>query len=232
MRKQLKSIVVAGMIATLSFATLAGCGSKSTAKNDETTISDTVKQTQKQTEKTTDATTEAATAEEVTTEAESTEAEVSSDAIVAAEPDTPAYVPDTAPADTPVDIPDSTPADEPVDNTPAPTEPAVHEHNWIPVKYYVEWITSTEPNSHVCWHDKHGNERTDKHTYSNVLGVDHYECECGETKTGEDHDRLQDIINTKEISEDGLFYYRNNEEYSYPYRHTQSMYEYSATKIK
>lgn len=239
MRKQLKSIVVAGMIATLSFATLAGCGSKSTAKNDETTISDTVKQTQKQTEKTTDATTGAATeatsAEEVTTESESTEAEVSSDAIVAAEPDVPAYVPDTtdnAPADTPVDIPDSTPADEPVDNTPAPTEPATHEHNWTPVKYYVEWITSTEPNSHVRWHDKHGNERTDKHTYSNALGVDHYECECGETKTGEDHDRLQDIINTKEISEDGLFYYKNNEEYSYPYRHTQSMYEYSATKIK
>lgn len=224
MRKQLKSIVVAGMIATLSFATLAGCGSKSTAKNDETTISDTVKQTQKQTEKTTDATTEAATAEEVTTEAESTEAEVSSDAIVAAEPDTPAYVPDTAPADTP--------ADEPVDNTPAPTEPAAHEHNWTPVKCYVEWITSTEPNSHVSWHDKHGNERTDKHTYDNDKGVDHYECECGETKTGEDHDRLQNIINTKEISEDGLFYYRNDEEFSYPYCHTQRMYERSATKIK
>ncbi len=38
------------MIATLSFAALAGCGSKSIAKNDETTISDTVKQTQKQPE--------------------------------------------------------------------------------------------------------------------------------------------------------------------------------------
>lgn len=240
MRKQLKSIVVAGMIATLSFATLAGCGSKSTAKNDETTISDTVKQTQKQTEKTTDATTGAATEAAVTTEntdvdnttvitsepdvnAESNEPDYE----VSYEPDVPAYVPDT-----PVDIPDSTPADEPVDNTPAPTEPATHEHNWVPVKYYAEWITSTEPNSHVRWHDKHGNERTDKHTYSNALGVDHYECECGETKTGEDHDKLQDIINTKEISEDGLFYYRNNEEYSYPYRHTQSMYEYSATKIK
>ena len=53
MKKQLKSIVAAGMIATLSFAALAGCGSKSIAKNDETTISDTVKQTQKQTEKNT-----------------------------------------------------------------------------------------------------------------------------------------------------------------------------------
>lgn len=36
------------MIATLSFAALAGCGTKSIAKNDETTVSDTVKQTQKQ----------------------------------------------------------------------------------------------------------------------------------------------------------------------------------------
>jgi len=44
------------MIATLSFAALAGCGGKSIAKNDETTISDTVKQTQKQTEKNTEAT--------------------------------------------------------------------------------------------------------------------------------------------------------------------------------
>ncbi len=44
------------MIATLSFAALAGCGSKSISKNDETTISDTVKQIQKQTEKNTEAT--------------------------------------------------------------------------------------------------------------------------------------------------------------------------------
>lgn len=233
MRKQLKSIVVAGMIATLSFATLAGCGSKSTAKNDETTISDTVKQTQKQTEKTTEATSaaESTAAEEVTTESESTEAEVSSDAIVAAEPANEVVVANE-PSDEPAYAPADIPAEESVDNTPAPAEPAVHEHNWTPVKYYVEWITSTEPDSHICWHDKHGNERTDQHTYANTIGVDHYECECGETKTGKDHDSLQDIINTKEISEDGLFYYRNNEEYSYPYRHTQSMYEYSATKTK
>ncbi len=44
------------MIATLSFAALADCGSKSISKNDETTISDTVKQIQKQTEKNTEAT--------------------------------------------------------------------------------------------------------------------------------------------------------------------------------
>lgn len=211
MRKQLKSIVVAGMIATLSFATLAGCGSKSTAKNDETTISDTVKQTQKQTEKTTDATTEAATAEEVTTEAESTEAEVSSDAIVAAEPDTPIYVPDTtdtAPADTPVDIPDSTPADEPVDNTPAPTEPAVHEHNWVPTYCYIEWIASqtTSEDQYVPG----GTVTVTRFEQAGQL-IDHYECDCGATKDGENKSDIAQISSTKNVPDSGIVYYTNPE---------------------
>ncbi len=126
------------MIATLSFAALADCGSKSISKNDETTISDTVKQIQKQTEKNTEATAkstakndkttvsdtvkqtqkqtekaadvitdaakESKSAEEVTTEAGSTEAEVSGDAIVATEPanevaeaNEPSYKPATEP---------------------------------------------------------------------------------------------------------------------------------------
>lgn len=231
MKKQLKSIVVAGMIATLSFATLAGCGSKSATKNDETTISDTVKQTQKQTEKTTDVTTEAATestsAEKVTTEAGSTESEVSSDAIVAAEPanevvaanetsyepaaepDEPAYEPtDTAPADTPADIPDSTPAEEPAEDTPAPAEPAVHEHNWLPTYCYIEWIASqtTSEDQYVPG----GTVTVTRFEQAGQL-IDHYECDCGATKDGENKSDIAKILSTKNVPEGGIVYYTNSE---------------------
>ena len=225
MRKQLKSIVVAGMIATLSFATLAGCGSKSTAKNDETTISDTVKQTQKQTEKTTEATTatESTAAEEVTTEAESTEAEVSGNAIVAAEPAN-----EVVAAAEPAYVPADTSAEEPVDNTPAPTEPAAHEHNWTPVYCYVEWIENeTGEDTHRRYIDENGNEVViTQHDFRNDGKlIDHYECECGETKTGEDHEKIENYKNTKQISKNGLFYYRNDTDFTEQYFNTQMMRE-------
>lgn len=229
MRKQLKYIVVAGMIATLSFATLAGCGSKSTAKNDETTISDTVKQTQKQTEKTTEATSaaESTAAEEVTTESESTEAEVSSDAIVAAEPANEVVVANE-PSDEPAYAPADIPAEEPVDDTPAPAEPAVHEHNWTPVYGYVEWIENeTGEDTHRRYIDENGNEVViTKHDFGNDGWlIDHYECACGETKTGEDHEKIENYKNTKQISKDGLFYYKTTDEFSTLYKNTQRMKE-------
>lgn len=242
MKKQLKHIVVAGMIATLSFATLAGCGSKSTAKNDETTISDTVKQTQtqKQTEKTTNtADTKTATDVEstdvnntvdITSEPKVNVAESDeSDYEVSYKPDTPAYVPDTtdtAPADTPADIPDNTPADEP--DTPAPAEPAVHEHNWIPVYGYVEWIENeTGEDTHRRYIDENGNEVViTKHDFGNDGWlIDHYECTCGETKTGEDHEKIENYKNTKQISKGGLFYYKTTDEFSTLYKNTQRMKE-------
>ena len=269
------------MIATLSFAALAGCGSKSISKNDETTISDTVKQTQKQTEKNTvatakstdkndettvsdtvkqtqkqtekatdvmtDAAKESTSEEKVTTEAGSTEAEVSGDAIVATEPanevaaanessykpatepDRPAYEPtDTAPADTPVNIPDSAPAEEPADNTPAPAEPAAHEHDWVPVYGYIEWIENeTGEDTHRRYIDENGNEVViTKHDFGNEGWlIDHYECECGEIKTGEDHEKIENYKNTKQISKDGLFYYKTTEEFSVLYKNTQRMKE-------
>lgn len=233
MRKQLKYIVVAGMIATLSFATLAGCGSKSTAKNDETTISDTVKQTQKQTQKQTEKTTEATSAaestaaEEVTTESESTEAEVSSDAIVAAEPANEVVVANE-PSDEPAYAPADIPAEEPVDDTPAPAEPAVHEHNWVPVYGYVEWIENeTGEDTHRRYIDENGNEVViTKHNFGNDGWlIDHYECACGETKTGEDHEKIENYKNTKQISKDGLFYYKTTDEFSTLYKNTQRMKE-------
>lgn len=229
MRKQLKYIVVAGMIATLSFATLAGCGSKSTAKNDETTISDTVKQTQKQTEKTTEATSaaESTAAEEVTTESESTEAEVSSDAIVAAEPANEVVVANE-PSDEPAYAPADIPAEEPVANTPSSAEPAVHEHNWTPVYGYVEWIENeTGEDTHRRYIDENGNEVViTKHDFGNDGWlIDHYECACGETKTGEDHEKIENYKNTKQISKDGLFYYKTTDEFSTLYKNTQYMKE-------
>ena len=219
MRKQLKSIVVAGMIATLSFATLAGCGSKSTAKNDETTISDTVKQTQKQTEKTTDATTGAATETAVTTEntdvdntiGVTSEPDVNvesneSDYEVSYEPDTPAYVPDTT--DTTDTEPADTPADEPVDNTPAPTEPAVHEHNWVPTYCYIEWIASqtTSEDQYVPG----GTVTVTRFEQAGQL-TDHYECNCGATKDGENKSDIAKILSTKNVPEGGIAYYTNSE---------------------
>lgn len=144
------------------------------------------------------------------------------------EPDTPAYVPDTAPADTPVDIPDSTPTDEPVDNTPAPTEPAAHEHNWVPVYGYIEWIENeTGEDTHRRYIDENGNEVViTKHDFGNEGWlIDHYECKCGETKTGEDHEKIENYKNTKQISKDGLFYYKTTEEFSALYKNTQRMKE-------
>lgn len=209
MRKQLKYIVVAGMIATLSFATLAGCGSKSTAKNDETTISDTVKQTQKQTEKTTEATSaaESTAAEEVTTESESTEAEVSSDAIVAAEPANEVVVANE-PSDEPAYAPADIPAEEPVDDTPAPTEPAVHEHNWTPVYCYIEWIASQ-----TTIEDQYVPGGTVTITCFEQAGqlTDHYECDCGATKDGENKSDIAKILSTKNVPEGGIAYYTNPE---------------------
>ena len=257
------------MIATLSFAALAGCGSKSIAKNDETTISDTVKQTQKQTEKNTevtakstakndettvsdtvkqtqkqtekaadvitDAAKESTSAEKVTTEAGSTEAEVSGDAIVATEPanevakaNEPSYKPATEP-DTPAYEPtDTASADTPADDTPAPAEPAVHEHNWVPVYGYIEWIENeTGENTHRRYIDENSNEVViTKHDFGNEGWlIDHYECECGETKTGEDHEKIESYKNTKQISKDGLFYYKTTEEFSVLYKNTQRMKE-------
>ena len=216
MRKQLKHIVVAGMIATLSFATLAGCGSKSTAKNDETTISDTVKQTQKQTEKTTDTTaTEMATdvgsadvnnAVDITSEpeanvdiAESNESNYE----VSYEPDVPAYVPDTTDT-TPADIPDSTPAEEPD----APAEPAVHEHNWTPTYCYIEWIASqtTSEDQYVPG----GTVTVTRFEQAGQL-IDHYECDCGATKDGENKSDIAQILSTKNVPEGGIVYYTNPE---------------------
>ena len=211
MRKQLKSIVVAGMIATLSFATLAGCGSKSTAKNDETTISDTVKQTQKQTEKTTEATSaaESTAAEEVTTESESTEAEVSSDAIVAAEPANEVVVANE-PSDEPAYAPADIPAEEPVDDTPAPAEPAAHEHNWTPVYCYIEWIASqtTDPDP-----DMPGGKVTVTRFEQAGQLTDHYECDCGATKDGENKSDIAKILSTKNVPEGGILYYTSLREY-------------------
>ena len=236
------------MIATLSFAALAGCGSKSIAKNDETTISDTVKQTQKQTEKNTEATAkstakndettvsdtvkqtqkqtekaadvitdaakESKSAEEVTTEAGSTETEVSGDAIVAtesanevaeanepsykpaAEPDTPAYEPtDTAPADTPVNI---------SDNTPATAEPAAHEHDWVPTYCYIEWIASqtTSEDQYVPG----GTVTVTRFEQAGRL-TDHYDCSCGATKDGENKSDIAQILSTKNVPEGGIVYY-------------------------
>ena len=208
MRKQLKHIVVAGMIATLSFATLAGCGSKSTAKNDETTISDTVKQTQKQTEKTTDTTaTEMATdvgsadvnnAVDITSEpeanvdiAESNESNYE----VSYEPDVPAYVPDTT---------DTTPAEEPD----APAEPAVHEHNWTPTYCYIEWIASqtTSEDQYVPG----GTVTVTRFEQAGQL-IDHYECDCGATKDGENKSDIAQILSTKNVPEGGIVYYTNPE---------------------
>lgn len=211
MRKQLKSIVVAGMIATLSFATLAGCGSKSTAKNDETTISDTVKQTQKQTEKTTEATSaaESTAAEEVTTESESTEAEVSSDAIVAAEPANEVVVANE-PSDEPAYAPADIPAEEPVDDTPASAEPAVHEHNWTPVYCYIEWIASQ-----TTIEDQYVPGGTVTITRFEQAGqlTDHYECDCGATKDGKNKSDIAKILSTKNVPEGGILYYTDLREY-------------------
>lgn len=251
------------MIATLSFAALAGCGgksiakndettisdtvkqiqkqteknteatAKSTAKNDETTVSDTVKQTQKQTEKAADVITDAAkeskSAEEVTTEAGSTETEVSGDAIVATEsanevaaanepsykletePDTPAYEPtDTAPADTPVNIPDSAPAEEPADNTPAPAEPAAHEHDWVPTYCYIEWIASqtTSEDQYVPG----GTVTVTRFEQAGRL-TDHYDCSCGATKDGENKNDIPKILSEKNVPEGGILYYTSLQEY-------------------
>lgn len=262
------------MIATLSFAALAGCGGKSIAKNDETTISDTVKQIQKQTEKNTEATAkstaqndettvgdtvkqtqkqtekaadvitdaakESTSAEGVTTEAGSTEAEVSGDAIVAtepanevaeanepsykpaAEPDTPAYEPtDTAPADTPVNIPDNTPAEEPADNTPAPAEPSAHEHDWVPTYCYIEWIASqtTSEDQYVPG----GTVTVTRFEQAGQL-IDHYECDCGATKDGENKSDIAQILSTKNVPEGGIVYYTDPEYFFTNLRQTTPSY--------
>ena len=152
-----------------------------------------------------------------------------SDYEVSYEPDVPAYIPnvtDTETADTPADIPDSTPAEEP--DTPAPAEPAVHEHNWVPVYGYVEWIENeTGEDTHRRYIDENGNEVViTKHDFGNDGWlIDHYECACGETKTGEDHEKIENYKNTKQISKGGLFYYKTTDEFSTLYKNTQRMKE-------
>ena len=224
MKKQLKHIVVAGMIATLSFATLAGCGSKSTAKNDETTISDTVKQTQKQTQKQTEKTTDTATTK-TATDVESTDvnnavgitsepkANVTesneSDYKASYEPDVPAYVPDATDTET-ADIPDSTPAEEPDVPAPAPTEPAVHEHNWVPTYCYIEWIASQTTGSDP---DMPGGTVTVTRFEQAGRLIDHYECDCGATKDGENKNDIAKILSEKNVPEGGILYYTSLQEY-------------------
>ena len=122
----------------------------------------------------------------------------------AAEPDTPAYEPtDTAPADTPVNIPDSTPAEEPADNTPAPAEPAAHEHDWVPTYCYIEWL-ETEKLS-----------ETSSVSYFRQGGrmIDHYDCECGATKDGENKERINYLLSTKDTSTGTVVYFTDYDKF-------------------
>lgn len=120
------------------------------------------------------------------------------------------YVESYEPSDEPAYAPADIPAEEPVDDTPAPAEPAVHEHNWTPVYCYIEWIASQ-----TTIEDQYVPGGTVTITRFEQAGqlTDHYECDCGATKDGENKSDIAKILSTKNVPEGGILYYTSLREY-------------------